>query len=99
MARTSLYAGADRPGMLISILVVWIFCSKMVKIAPHFKDHPSDLVWLPGYLAYAYWHSLVKLYCGLTLWDHTWNGRNLALAEMESVENMERENLLDAYQV
>lgn len=63
----------------------------MVKIAPHFWDHPSDLVWLPGYLAFAYWHSLVKFYCGLTFWDHAWNGRNLALAEMASVGNLEKE--------
>jgi hypothetical protein len=72
-------------------MVLWILGSKMVKIAPHFWDHPSDLVWLPVYFAYAYFHSLVKIYCGLTFWNHAWNGRNLALTEAASMRNIENE--------
>ncbi|KUI66528.1 Hyaluronan synthase 1 [Cytospora mali] len=98
LTRTSFYLGAaGRDGwlqaLMLVLMVMWILGSKMVKIAPHFWDHPSDLVWLPGYLAFAYWHSLVKFYCGLTFWDHAWNGRNLALTEMVSVKNMEKEQL------
>lgn len=95
LARTTLYLESDRRRrtLLLALMVVWILGSKMVKIAPHFWDHPSDLVWLPGYLAFAYWHSLVKLYCGLTFWDHSWNGRNLAMTEMTSVKNLDREEL------
>lgn len=62
-------------------MVGWIFLTKTIKIAPHFYDHPSDLPWLGAYIAFAYWHSLVKLYCAVTFWNHGWNGRNLQLAE------------------
>lgn len=60
----------------------------MVKIAPHFYDHPSDLIWLPAYIAFAYWHSFVKLYCALTFWDYSWNGRNLKITPVASVQNL-----------
>ncbi|ROW06370.1 hypothetical protein VPNG_07527 [Cytospora leucostoma] len=95
LARTTLYLESDRrrQALLLTLMVMWILGSKIIKIAPHFWDHPSDLVWLPGYLAFAYWHSLVKLYCGLTFWDHSWNGRNLALTEMASVKSLEKEKL------
>lgn len=74
-------------------MVTWILFSKMVKITPHFVDHPSDLVWLPGYLVFAYAHSFIKLYCGLTFWNDEWTGRNLGLTEMASVNNLEKEEL------
>ncbi|OJJ50241.1 hypothetical protein ASPZODRAFT_139554 [Penicilliopsis zonata CBS 506.65] len=59
-------------------LVLWIFSSKMVKLTPYFLREPQDLVMLPGYFVFAYFHSLVKLYAGLTFWVTTWGGRNLA---------------------
>ncbi|ROV90924.1 hypothetical protein VMCG_09965 [Cytospora schulzeri] len=93
LTRTSIYHETDHQTLLLTLMVLWILGSKMVKIAPHFWDHPSDLVWLPGYLAFAYWHSFIKFYCGLTFWDHAWNGRNLAMTEMASVKNMTKENL------
>lgn len=62
----------------------------MVKIMPHFRAHPSDLVWLPAYLAFAYWHSFIKLYCAFTFYDASWNGRNLALTQIASVENLKQ---------
>lgn len=63
-------------------MIGWILLSKMIKIAPHFYDHPSDLLWLPTYFAFAYWHSFVKLYCALTFWEHSWNGRNLEFTQV-----------------
>ena len=32
---------------------------------------------LPGYFLFAYFHSLIKLYAGLTFWETNWCGRNL----------------------
>lgn len=92
--RTNFYLESDYPSLLVALMVGWILGSKMVKIAPHFVNHPSDLVWLPGYLAFAYWHSFVKLYCGVTFWNHGWNGRNLGLTEIASVHNLDKEKLV-----
>ncbi|KAK2611499.1 hypothetical protein N8I77_004833 [Diaporthe amygdali] len=94
LMRTNFYLESDYPSLLVALMVGWILGSKMVKIAPHFVNHPSDLVWLPGYLAFAYWHSFVKLYCGVTFWNHGWNGRNLGLTEIASVHNLDKEKLV-----
>lgn len=93
LTRTSFYAASSHQSLLIKLMAGWILCSKMIKIAPHFFDHPSDLAWLPTYIAFAYWHSFVKLYCGLTFWDHSWNGRNLKLTQVASVQDLEKEEL------
>lgn len=77
----------------MSVMLIWIFVSKMVKIAPHFYDHPSDLRWLPAYLAYAYWHSFVKLYCSLTFWNHSWGGRDLNTLKKPLVHNLDNQEI------
>lgn len=59
---------------------LWVFFTKMVKLTPYFLREPQDLVMLPGYFAFAYFHSLIKLYAGLTFWETNWGGRNLAAA-------------------
>ncbi|KAI1615097.1 nucleotide-diphospho-sugar transferase, partial [Exophiala viscosa] len=59
----------------LKALGMWTFASKMVKITPYFMRHPKDLVYLPGYFAFAYFHSLIKLYAGLTFWVTAWGGR------------------------
>ncbi|KAF7169423.1 hypothetical protein CNMCM5623_002153 [Aspergillus felis] len=59
-------------------LAAWIFCTKMVKLTPYFLREPQDLIMLPGYFVFAYFHSLIKLYAGLTFWETNWGGRNLS---------------------
>jgi hypothetical protein len=63
----------------LKYLATWIFCTKMVKLTPyHFLREPQDLIMLPGYFVFAYFHSLIKLYAGLTFWKTNWGGRNLS---------------------
>ncbi|KAK6432387.1 hypothetical protein LTR95_011446, partial [Oleoguttula sp. CCFEE 5521] len=59
-------------------LLGWIFATKLVKLTPYFLRHPEDLSMLPGYFAFAYFHSFIKLYALLTFWNCHWGGRNLA---------------------
>lgn len=78
--------GSEVPGAL-SYLLRWIFISKMVKLTPYFLREPQDLIMLPGYFLFAYFHSLIKLYAGLTFWETNWCGRNLdAINSGTSVE-------------
>ncbi|KAL6251974.1 hypothetical protein RBB50_002184 [Rhinocladiella similis] len=60
------------------ILGGWIFATKMVKLVSYFRRHPWDLVYLPGCIAFAYFHSLIKLYALCTFWVTAWGGRDLA---------------------
>ncbi|KAI0017128.1 nucleotide-diphospho-sugar transferase [Xylariomycetidae sp. FL0641] len=68
-------------GLISSSLVwlaIWIFATKMVKLIPHFMLHPADVLLIPGYLAFAYFHSLMKLWALFTFYEIAWSGRNLA---------------------
>ncbi|KAF7196977.1 Type 2 glycosyltransferase [Pseudocercospora fuligena] len=71
---------------------LWIFTTKMVKLTPYFFRHPEDLRMLPGYFAFAYFHSLVKLYALFTFWNCHWGGRNLA-AINKSANGVETEDI------
>lgn len=64
-------------GGSVKYLVVWILAGKTVRYIPHFVKEPQDLVFLPGYYAFTYFHSLIKLYALLTFWDTNWSGRRL----------------------
>ena len=57
------------------VLICWILASKMVKLIPHFRRYPRDVLFLPGYILFAYFHSLLKLYALLTCWDISWGSR------------------------
>jgi hypothetical protein len=35
-------------------LCTWIIGMKIVKVMPHFKKNPKDIVYLPAYLGYGY---------------------------------------------
>lgn len=58
-------------------LCVWIWVSKLPKVLPYFWRQPSDLIYLPTYYIFAYFHSFIKLWALLTFWDTQWSGRNL----------------------
>ena len=59
-------------------LAAFIFCTKLIKLLSHFSRHPKDLIFLPGYLLFAYFHSLIKLWSLLTFWSTSWGGRDLS---------------------
>lgn len=75
----------------VALMVTWIFLTKMVKLAPYFWREPQDLVFLPGYVVFAYFHSLIKLYALFTFWDIKWCGRDLNGFEIVDPEHQESE--------
>lgn len=60
---------------LLCFMMVWIFCSKLIKTTPHFLRHPRDLVYLFPYILFGYYHSLLKLYALFTARNITWGSR------------------------
>ena len=73
------------------LMAAVIFTSKMVKLIPHFLRCPADIIFIPGYVAFVYYHSLLKLYALFTFYVTAWGGRNLtavgAEAETESTSS------------
>lgn len=63
------------PKTAMAYLGSWMFCSKMVKPLPHFWRNLDDLVYLPGYLLFGYYHSLIKLYALFTTHIIAWGSR------------------------
>ncbi|KAI0475295.1 nucleotide-diphospho-sugar transferase [Xylariaceae sp. FL0804] len=62
-------------------LALWILAMKLVKLLPHFRLHPRDVVFLPGQIVFAYFHSFVKLYALFTFYVVAWGGRDLSAVE------------------
>ncbi|KAK4617612.1 hypothetical protein CLAFUW4_11806 [Fulvia fulva] len=69
------------------ILAVWIFLSKMIKLIPHFRRCPADVLLIPWYLGFAYYHSWLKPKALFTFWDCTWGGRNIAAINAEAAKS------------
>ena len=59
-------------------LTAFIFCTKLVKLLPHLIRNSKDLMFLPGYILFAYCHSLIKLWSLLTFYSTSWGGRDLS---------------------
>ncbi|KAF6234803.1 hypothetical protein HO173_007023 [Letharia columbiana] len=73
------------PATGLLTLGLWILCSKLVKPWPHFRRHPRDLAYLPGYILFGYFHSLLKLWALLTFWNVAWGSRPLGEGVSEGV--------------
>jgi cellulose synthase/poly-beta-1,6-N-acetylglucosamine synthase-like glycosyltransferase len=63
----------------IWLLLIWIVCSKMVKLITYFYRERRDLLFFPFYILFAYYHSLIKLWALFTFWDVSWAGRNIVV--------------------
>lgn len=72
-SRSSVY---NLPHSLLA-LVGWVLFTKMVKVADYFRRTPQNLFLFPVYLAFGYFHSIIKFWALLTFWDCTWSGRQL----------------------
>ncbi|KAF1825295.1 glycosyltransferase family 2 protein [Dissoconium aciculare CBS 342.82] len=57
-------------------LFTWTFVfSKTVKLWGHFLRYPVDVVFIPVYISFGYFHGLIKLYGLFTLSETTWGSR------------------------
>jgi len=61
---------------LLVFMALWTFCfSKTVKLWGHYIRYPGDLVFIPVYIAFGYFHGLIKLWGLFTLSETTWGSR------------------------
>jgi cellulose synthase/poly-beta-1,6-N-acetylglucosamine synthase-like glycosyltransferase len=66
---------------LIVALLVWWHVSRAFKILPHLRRRPSDLLILPIFIAITFYMSLVKAYALLTINEHKWLTRAVAMVD------------------
>ena len=72
----------EAPNPAIVALLLWILCSKLVKPWPHFRRHPWDLRYLPGYILFGYVHSVIKFVALVTFGNVAWGSRSLDAADV-----------------
>lgn len=73
---TEQWSADDRKSLFIA-LAVWIFVfSKTVKLWGHFFRYPADVVFIPVYIAFGYFHGCIKFWGLLTLNATTWGSRD-----------------------
>ena len=68
---------------LAAALLVWWFVSRTFKILPHLRRHPSNWLVIPLYIIVNYYMSLVKAYALLTINEHKWLTRAVAVVNGE----------------
>ena len=90
LVSTTTFAELYGLSFVLKCMATWIFASKLVKPFPHFRRNPADLLFLPGYILFGYYHSLLKLYALFTFWDCAWSGRKVEDAQPdETIEACE----------
>ncbi|KAK6827585.1 capsule polysaccharide synthase Cps1 [Apiospora arundinis] len=75
--QTSWYSNSSSSKLGLAGLVAWILLTKTAKLLPWLWRYPADMVFLPAYVAFAYYHSWIKLHAMLTFWNIEWAGRDL----------------------
>ncbi|KAF2862043.1 glycosyltransferase family 2 protein [Piedraia hortae CBS 480.64] len=68
----------------IVLLVLWFAFSKTVKLWGHFYRYPSDIIFVPVYILFGYFHGVIKFYGLLTLSETKWGSR----AEADTDDNV-----------
>ena len=67
-------------GFVLALLIWWLI-SRAIKILPHLRRRPGDLLILPLYIAVTYYMSFVKIYALLTLKQQEWLTRDVAVVD------------------
>lgn len=55
--------------------IVWITATRTLKLLPHLWFRPLDIIYVPAYIAFGYYFSIMKLYALCTLHVTAWGTR------------------------
>jgi len=58
--------------LIAGILLSWWYVSRGIKLYPHLKHHPSDILILPFYILYTYLMATLKIYAIVTIGTQGW---------------------------
>jgi hypothetical protein len=54
------------------LLVCWIFFTKIVKLIPHFRQYPQDMLYIPPMIMFSYFHGILNVYALITRDNTIW---------------------------
>ena len=84
LTKTNFYSESRNQMLLLLCFGGWVYLTKLVKLIPYFWRYPTDFFLfffpIPAYPLFAYGHSILKLWAGITFWNHSWTGRNLGVS-------------------
>lgn len=62
----------------IAVFAIWILCSKLLKLMPHFILHPEDMKFIPLSIAFSYLHTFINLWSLITLHQTHWGSQKIS---------------------
>src|ERR671910_1184972 len=76
--------------LAVSILLLWMI-GRGIKILPHLKRHPSDIILLPVYVVINFMIAIIKLYALVTIRDQKWirsKNRKSVTSTFKKIKNL-----------
>lgn len=74
-------------------LVAWWLLSRGVKIIPHLRRRPKDIIFLPAYILMSFVVSVAKIYALITLRDQKWIREGTERKQKRSLRDIASETL------
>jgi cellulose synthase/poly-beta-1,6-N-acetylglucosamine synthase-like glycosyltransferase len=56
--------------------IVWLFCTRTLKVLPHLWDRPKDIIYVPVFILFGYYFAIMKIYALFTLHKTGWGTRS-----------------------
>ena len=81
------FAVWEQSWTLASSIVAWWLISRTVKMLPHFRRQPEDIVLLPIFIGVTFMMTFVKAYSLTTVHHHKWLTRQVEVVEGEVVRS------------
>ncbi len=75
--------------LAVSILLLWMI-GRGIKILPHLKRHPKDIILLPAYVIINFMIAIIKLYALVTIRDQKWirsKNRKSVTSKFKQIKN------------
>jgi hyaluronan synthase len=76
--------------LAVSILLLWMI-GRGIKILPHLKRHPKDIILLPVYVIINFMIAIIKLYALVTIRDQKWirsKNRKSVTSTFKKIKNL-----------
>jgi len=76
--------------LAVSILLLWMI-GRGIKILPHLKRHPKDIILLPVYVVINFMIAIIKLYALVTIRDQKWirsKNRKAVTSTFKKIKNL-----------
>ncbi|KAH8790871.1 hypothetical protein F5882DRAFT_449991 [Hyaloscypha sp. PMI_1271] len=75
LTKTNFYSELRNQILLLLYFGGWVYLTKLVKLIPYFWRYPTDFFLffflIPAYPLFAYGHLILKLWAGITFWNHS----------------------------